>query len=1159
MRAFVFALSFLLVSCAGDEPHGCPSGFADDAGACLPISGALAGTVALRGAADAGGVQVALAGTSWAAWTAADGSWRLDGVRPGRYAVEIRAQGWVPQRIDGVEVSGNRLRTLEPVALLRAEAAIRGTVSTTWAGDAPGTRIRLLGTGTEAVADGDGAFALVAREAGRFAVRVEHPGYAPLEIPDVELGWGDARDLGALHLRAETGGVSGAVSLADGGDPLGTVVYLAGTSHASAASAAGAFALERVVPGAYTLVAMREGYATVERQVTVAAAEVAPAGDVVLGRRAPVGVGRIEGIATVLGARDHAGSTVRLVGGPGVDRTATTGANGAWAFADVPAGVYAIEAAHAGLQPARVEGVVIAAGVVQAPGLVLKASRRVHEQALVAGAPIVGGSALLALSPALVRFDPGTEALATLLPEGAEVVTLHPAGEHAIVARAGAYFRLDLRDGSTTPILPEVAAPLAAAEGTLLYATATPGEVRLAGASATGSVRVFDDTCPLRAPLVAEPIEGAPPQLVRLTRDSICFPDAERFLVDLRNAAIVPAAAAMEPVGAGVLLHDADGSVRLYDAAAGTDDVVATGVLRELPLDVRYFSHGLQPGGVYEVTSLDPTTGVRAHVEGIVRDMPVFTGGRSQLLLTSASGDVQFLDGTTGTVTPFCAAARTLVAWGRGDIWCLDDEGALLRRSEAGVVSVAAQDGASQVQALGSGYVVVAWTHLGQRWVRSVADGAVHALGAGAQVVHATDDGSWAIVHRPVGAGRYELVLLDLAAGATEQAFFESSLSSAPDECGISPTARTAYCLFPGGTAPGGRLGVVFDRITGTTHAADAGAVETAALPPVWSPDERAAVRYFGASRLALRPAPGGPVLEVPGFAPAPSWAIGVSDGFERVLAGYPDGSVALIDARTGSTEPLQGSAAARIGTSRWLAGTEIVDLATGTRTPVGTGDLARIGFDDRSAAVVIDETGLAHWVGDSVQLLGAPARFVGPVDDGLLLLVDWNGRTGRLVEVRADGAVSTIAEDVTGPLAVGPHGEPLLGAGLDVDGRMELIEAGYDGVRSLGTGVPVGEPIVRFRDGWLFDARVEDADVLVHVADAGGSTVLGPRASWIEAGGDGSLEFAADGVWWLAAPGGAPAPIDLISADPRAHRVLTGGAVLYGTAAGGTWRADLP
>lgn len=1158
LRLLLLAV-FCVAACTSEPAADCPPGSWLDGDTCVPLGGTLTGRVELAGARESGGVRVVVAGTAHVTWTAADGTWRLGDVRPGPATIEFHASGYLDQKIDGVVVVAHAMLAVKPVTLRRAEVEVHGSVVTSWDGDAPGTRIRLVGTAAEAVAGGDGSFSLVHREAGRFTVRVERPGYTPLDIPDVLLQWGDARDLGDLVLRAETGGLSGKVALADGASPAGTLVYLAGGAQLAAADADGAFALARVVPGAHTLVVMREGYAIAEVPVDVAAAEVSAVGTVRLERRAPEGVGRVDGSVEILGARAHGGVAVRIAGGPGIERTAATAADGSYAFADLPAGVYAISAAHDGLQAAHVEGLVVAAGSVTAPRLTLQASRRVHDAALVQGAALPDGGAVLQLAGPLVRFDPRADELATLLPEGGELVSLHPAGEHAIVQRAGTFFRLDLRDGTTRPIFPAVVRALAAAEGRLLYVNDDPGEVWLADASADGAARILDGGCALRAPLVVEPFDAALPQLVRLTVDSWCDAQAESIAVDMRNATLFSAPVSWELLASGLLLRDADGSVRLYDPDTGADEVLATRVIREWPAGVRYFAHGQQDDGTYSFASLDPATGAHVDVAGVVRE--VLVGFPARVLLTDASGNVRLLEGATARLAPYCAAARALLTWGRGDTFCLDGAGAVMRLTEAGAISALVPGGASELQSFGDDNAVVTWLQGGRRWARSIVDaGGPHDFGPDAQLVYASADGKRAVVWRPIaapGGTRYQLALVDFTSTATLQPFFDRAEPALPEECDTSPQGRTTYCLYPDGSAANGRLAVVFDRVDAATHVSDAGPMVAGAIPPIWSADERAALRIFGSSRLALRPTVDGPVVETPAVLADASWAIAVGDGFTRVLVGYPDGGLGLVEPATGNAQMLDGPSSCVADGQHCVVGSEFVDLATGTRTSLGTGHMQVAALQDRSA-VVIDEAGTAHWVGATAQPLGTSARIVGSDHDGLLVLVDWDGRKGRLIEVGAGGVVRTIATDVTGKLAEGPLGVQLLGAGLDADGRVELLEVGFEEIRSIAQGVYVGDPIERFRDGWLVDARVDGSDVLVHVADAGGSTVLGARASCIDVADDGALEFVADGVWWTAAPGRVPVAVERMEAGPRKQYVRTDAALLYGRA-GGTWRIDLP
>ncbi len=70
-----------------------------------PATGSIAGSVTRGGSPGGnGGIVVAVLGTSWAASTADDGSFRIDGVAPATYTLQITAEGYATQLIPGFAV-----------------------------------------------------------------------------------------------------------------------------------------------------------------------------------------------------------------------------------------------------------------------------------------------------------------------------------------------------------------------------------------------------------------------------------------------------------------------------------------------------------------------------------------------------------------------------------------------------------------------------------------------------------------------------------------------------------------------------------------------------------------------------------------------------------------------------------------------------------------------------------------------------------------------------------------------------------------------------------------------------------------------------------------------------------------------------------------------
>ena len=135
---------------------------------------------------------------------------------------------------------------------------------------------------------------------------------------------------GTVYAFHPTGQVSGTVSSPEG--PLTATVRVVNTGQSVDTDDAGAYLLDGLSPGEYTLEANRFGYTSQVRTVTVAAART----HVVDFTLTPVGDGSINGTVTDADGTPVAGATVALPDTPLA--AVTTGDDGGYAFPAVPAG-----------------------------------------------------------------------------------------------------------------------------------------------------------------------------------------------------------------------------------------------------------------------------------------------------------------------------------------------------------------------------------------------------------------------------------------------------------------------------------------------------------------------------------------------------------------------------------------------------------------------------------------------------------------------------------------------------------------------------------------------------------------------------------------------------------------------------------------------------
>lgn len=140
--------------------------------------------------------------------TGSSGAFRIDSLRPGRYAITIRMVGFDPVRSRVVVVATEPTeleyfmvatpQLLAPLVVESRRTGIYGAVGDTSYTAAVGARVQVAGpTGGETLTDSMGRFAFPNADRGVYMVRVTYPGYSARQFM-VELKRGEGRELGVL-------------------------------------------------------------------------------------------------------------------------------------------------------------------------------------------------------------------------------------------------------------------------------------------------------------------------------------------------------------------------------------------------------------------------------------------------------------------------------------------------------------------------------------------------------------------------------------------------------------------------------------------------------------------------------------------------------------------------------------------------------------------------------------------------------------------------------------------------------------------------------------------------------------------------------------------------------------------------------------------------
>lgn len=296
-------------------------------------------------------------------FVADDGSWRIEGVRAGRYVARAALTGYHPRQVE--LTVGETPVVAEQIVLPVQPGSLVGTVLAEPDVDDPewsaaGTVVALDGTELAAQTDAEGAFALENVRAGVYTIRISRPGdgYASRVVPTVSVLPGAATDLGVSRLSFARGGVVGAIRLADGAAPGDAQVLLDGPSPGQLqAGEDGGYAFFDVRVGTYTVTASLEGYRSASTVVDVSRDELAEPPELVL----ETNPGSIRGRVVVT---DPGGSpeTARVVV-VGTELAAVADAEGVFEIAEVRRGTYSLRVEHGGrYRPRNLPNVLVQAG-----------------------------------------------------------------------------------------------------------------------------------------------------------------------------------------------------------------------------------------------------------------------------------------------------------------------------------------------------------------------------------------------------------------------------------------------------------------------------------------------------------------------------------------------------------------------------------------------------------------------------------------------------------------------------------------------------------------------------------------------------------------------------------------------------------------------------
>ncbi len=325
----------------------------------LDTTGSVAGTATLEGSSSASGIAVALTGSdvngtavTLTAITNSSGSYRVATVPAGTYAVDLSKAGYVGVHSGGLTVTPGLALTVSAAALTISRGSVSGQLLLAGLTDASGTTVAIDGTSLTAVTGTDGTFSIGGIPAGTYTYSARHTGYTNFGSASFTIAQGSQLTVpstAATMALSSGASITGTVALEGGADPTGVVVSLSGTDQTgaavtktTAAAKSGAYSLTALAAGNYAIALSFSGYITTSLaavSLSVGGTYAEPATTLAIAR------GTVAGTLTAPGASTNSGTLVQIAG---TSLVGTTGQDGSFAIASVPAGKYDLVASRTG-------------------------------------------------------------------------------------------------------------------------------------------------------------------------------------------------------------------------------------------------------------------------------------------------------------------------------------------------------------------------------------------------------------------------------------------------------------------------------------------------------------------------------------------------------------------------------------------------------------------------------------------------------------------------------------------------------------------------------------------------------------------------------------------------------------------------------------------
>lgn len=303
----------------------------------------ISGNIKLEGRTDHSDIHILIPGTSFDAYTDAEGNFTIWRVPEGTFNLRASKAGFATITIPDFPVNQGEESEIESVTLLSSAGEVTGTVWLQGLADYSGILITLrkdAGATYLTSTNAAGEYAFQDAATGDYSLSASYAGYLPVQKNITVVPGPNAQDSLLLKINTEKGSLRGTITLDKSDDYAGIQVTLAGTGYWAITDSSGAYSLEGIPKGTYTVFVKAEGYGAQRFEaVQIRAGETTPL-DAALVASSGTNYGSIVGTATYIDRADHSGISLK-VEGTGIP-LAGTDSNGGFIINDVPAGTYTL-------------------------------------------------------------------------------------------------------------------------------------------------------------------------------------------------------------------------------------------------------------------------------------------------------------------------------------------------------------------------------------------------------------------------------------------------------------------------------------------------------------------------------------------------------------------------------------------------------------------------------------------------------------------------------------------------------------------------------------------------------------------------------------------------------------------------------------------------